>query len=96
MNVLDNLKAMYAELCAERDRRNALNVDLQRELDEVNALAEKARLRAMELAAQIEKNWGGAEWIEMKKQIGLLAKALSKPDGKEKATEATEAAEPTA
>lgn len=91
--VLHNLQANYDALCAERDRRNALNAPLQAALDEQNALVERHQLEARRLAARIEANWGGAEWVELKKQIGMLAKALSAPKPVETPKEPTSAGE---
>ncbi len=70
-------QARYDELCALRDEVNEKNAPLEAQLDAANAEAEAARLRAQELADQIDDNRGRALWIAMKKEIGVLAKALS-------------------
>ena len=67
----------YAELCALRDSVNAEIAPIQAQLDEANARAEQARVQAAELAAQIDSLWGREKWVALKKEIGVLAKALS-------------------
>ncbi len=67
----------YAELCALRDSVNATNAPLEAELEQVNAAAEAARVRAAEIAAQIDANRGGQAWIDLKRDIGALARSLS-------------------
>ena len=37
---------------------------------------EAARVRANELAAQIEANWGGQPWLDLKRRIGRLANSI--------------------
>ena len=69
--------ARYAELCALRDRVAAEAAPLQAELDEANARCEAARVEALAIAEQIERVWGKEKWIALKKEIGVLAKALS-------------------
>lgn len=71
--LIDATKAEYESMCAERDRRNGLNVELQKELDVANAQAEAARIRAAGLADQIEQNWGRGGWIVLKKRIRMFA-----------------------
>lgn len=67
----------YAELCALRDSVNAAAAPIQAKLDEANARAEQARLEAAALASQIDDLWGREKWVALKKEIGVLAKALS-------------------
>ncbi len=67
----------YAELCALRDAVNAEVAPIQAELDAANARCEAARLEAAALAAKIDDLWGREKWIALKKEIGVLAKALS-------------------
>jgi uncharacterized coiled-coil DUF342 family protein len=69
--------ARYAELCALRDALNAEAAPLQAQLDEANTRCEAARAEAAALAEQIEQVWGKEKWIALKKEIGVLAKALS-------------------
>ncbi len=47
------------------------------QLDEANARCEAARVEAAALAERIEQVWGKRKWIALKKEIGVLAKALS-------------------
>ncbi len=70
-------KARYEELCALRDSVNEKNAPLEEQLTAANAEAEAARVRAHALAEQIDANRGNALWLAMKKEIGILAKALS-------------------
>lgn len=67
----------YAELCALRDSVNAAAAPIQAQLDAANARAEQARVEAAGLAAQIDDLWGREKWVALKKEIGVLAKALS-------------------
>lgn len=70
------LKARYKELCDRRDKVNASTQGLKKELEAANLKAEQARLEAMKIAAKISEARGGAAWITMKKEIGILARAL--------------------
>jgi hypothetical protein len=67
----------YAELCALRDKVYAATAPLQAKLDDANARCEAARVEAAALAEQIEVAWGKEKWIALKKEIGVLAKALN-------------------
>lgn len=68
----------YAELCALRDKVSAAAAPLQVKLDDANARCEAARVEAAEIAEQIEQVWGKEKWIALKKEIGVLARALSR------------------
>ena len=57
---------------------NAKNEPLERQLDAANADVAAAQERANALAAQIDANRGGQKWIDMKYQIGVLARALGR------------------
>jgi len=70
------LRARYKELCAKRDKTNEELAPLKKELEIANLEAEKTRLKATEIAEKISKARDGMEWIAMKKEIGMLAKAL--------------------
>jgi len=72
-----DLKKMYADLCAQRDAVNAVNAPLEAELQQANAEYEKWRLKAAEIATKIDDNRGREKWVEMKKTIGQLARAVS-------------------
>lgn len=69
------LQAEYQTACAARDAINATNAPIQAQLDQANAEAESARVRAAELAAQIEANWGPG-WVDLKSRIGRLANSI--------------------
>ena len=75
------LKARYEELCAKRDAVYAAQKPLEAELAQYNAEAEAARVKAAEVAAKIDAQWQEANWIALKKEIALLAKTLSRPNG---------------
>lgn len=70
------MAARYHELCAQRDAVNAKTAPLQAELDAANAAAQEASNKAAAIAAQIQAARGGSAWVDMKKEIGLIATAL--------------------
>lgn len=67
----------YAELTAQRDKTNALVADKLVELEKLNLAVEQARLAAETLAKEISDARGGQAWLNLKKEIGALAKLLS-------------------
>lgn len=73
-----DLKKMYADLCAQRDEVNAKNAPLEADLEKANAECEKWRVKARDIAAQIDGNRGREKWIDLKRQIGQLAPAMSR------------------
>jgi len=77
---LQGFKDQYDLLCAQRDALYAKVQPLEDELTAVNAQAEVARLKAAELASQIDATLGQG-FIALKKQIGALARVLSAPGG---------------
>lgn len=72
----ESMLAEYRRLCAERDAAYARTAPLELELAAANAAAEAARLRAAELAGQIDDTLGREKWIDLKYRIGVLARAL--------------------
>ena len=76
-----NLKARYDELCAKRDAVYAKQKPLEDELAKLNAEAEAARIKAAAVAAKIDEMWVEANWFALKKEIALIAKTLSRPNG---------------
>ena len=76
-----NLKARYDELCAKRDAVYAKQKPLEDELAKLNAEAEAARIKAAAVAAKIDEMWVEANWFALKKEIALIAKTLSPPNG---------------
>jgi len=70
----------YKELCAKRDAVYEQNAPLEKELEKWNQKAEEARVKAAEIASKIDENFG-LGWISMKKEIALLARTLSRPQG---------------
>lgn len=77
VDTLELLKSRYAELCAYRDAVNAKIAPLQKQLDEVNAIAQRANASALEISKSIQEIRGGEAWIKLKREIGILARALS-------------------
>ena len=70
------LQEEYTAACAEREAVHATNAPIEAELDKANAEAEAARVRANELAAQIDANRGGQVWLDLKRRIGRLANSI--------------------
>lgn len=70
------LQADYDAACAERDAVNAINAPIEAELEKANAEAEAARVKAQELAAQIDANRGHEKWLDLKRRIGRMAEGL--------------------
>lgn len=75
--VLGDFKARYKELCDLRDAVNDQNKPLEVELTEVNSQIETLRQRQMQIAHRIDENRGFRNWSALKRDIGLLAQALS-------------------
>lgn len=88
----NELLARYHELCAQRDATYAKSAPVQAQLDAANAECDAARLKAARLSAEIDAIWGGAAWLDMKKEIADIARFLGKIPPREVA-EAAEAAE---
>jgi uncharacterized protein involved in exopolysaccharide biosynthesis len=77
---LQGLKDQYDKLCAQRDDAYAKARPLEDRLTAVNVRIAELNAEATALASQIEDIWGPS-WLSLKKQIGVLAKALSAKDG---------------
>lgn len=75
------LKERYKELCDFRDRVNAAVAPVQKALDFANAEVARAQAEAHELAARIQEIRGGEKWLDLKRQIGELARAISPKRG---------------
>jgi hypothetical protein len=65
-----------AALCALRDAVNAANVPAEALLTRLNAEIEERRVQAEKVAAAIDDRRGRMKWIEMKREIRVLTKAL--------------------
>lgn len=76
----ENMLAEYKTLTSQRDASYAKVAPLKEKLDTVNALTEKYRQEAADLAGQIGVALG-AEHLVLKKEIASLARALSRKDG---------------
>jgi hypothetical protein len=75
------LHAKYLELCKQRDAVYEKTAPLEKQLETANLEAERARIKAAAIAAEIDKTLGGASWLQLKKEIAQLARFLSKPYG---------------
>lgn len=78
---LQGVRDQYDKLCAQRDAKYAKVQRLEDELARVNAERDALRVKAGEIAAQIDRELGGSAWLQLKKQIAALARALSAPNG---------------
>lgn len=73
------MAARYYELCDVRDAKNASVAELQAKLADANARAAKAQDEAREIAAAIQEGRGGGEfWLDLKKEIATLARAMGR------------------
>lgn len=69
-------RARYVALCAERDATNAAVAADLKELEDANAVAIAANQRCLEIAKRISDKRGGRQWLALKKEIGVLARAV--------------------
>jgi len=76
----ESILSRYRHLCAERDAAYARAKPVEMALDAQNAVVEAERLKAMDLARQVEEAWG-PEHLAIKREISLLAKLLGRPNG---------------
>lgn len=76
MNI-QSMQDRYAELCHQRDAVNAKNDPIEAKLAKINAQVCSLQEEARKLAAQIDDNRGREKWLELKKEIAMLARALS-------------------
>jgi hypothetical protein len=74
---IDMMKARYAELCAKRDEVNAAVASKLAEVERLNQVANEASAKAAALAQEVSNERGGQEWLVLKREIGMLARALS-------------------
>lgn len=74
---VDVMREEYERLCQQRDTVNERTAPLQRRLDAVNANIQALSVEAERVAAEIQAVRGGESWLHLKKQIGVMAKALS-------------------
>lgn len=71
----------YKALVAKRDATYAKVAPLKEKLENVNALADKYRAEAAELAKQVSEGLGGEDHVALKKEISVLARTLGRKDG---------------
>lgn len=76
----DAMLSRYKELCAKRDAVYEEQKPLENKLAAAVAKAEEARVQAAVIAAEIDKGFG-PEWMQLKREIALLARTLSRPNG---------------
>ena len=74
---VDSTRDRYESLCAQRDATNARVAPLLADLTEANAAVVEAQARANKIAEQVATLRGGEQWLVLKKEIGMLARALS-------------------
>lgn len=78
MSELNHYEKRYLDLVDQRDAVNAQVAPLQEQLDAANEKVNAAQAEALALAAQIDELRGREKWIELKKEIALLSRALPK------------------
>lgn len=74
---VSEMPAYYADLCAQRDHVNASNAPREAELTAINNKIGELQARAAEVASAIDASRGGMAWLDLKREIATLAKALS-------------------
>jgi len=73
---LEHLRARYNELCAERDRVNALVAPKLAERERLNLQAQEIQQRANAISLEVSAIRGGQKWLDLKKEIAALADVL--------------------
>jgi hypothetical protein len=73
---IEAIRARYEFLCAERDATEQKIAPLRQELADAAAVAEVHRVKAMKVRERLDAARGGEKWFALKKEIGLLARAL--------------------
>jgi hypothetical protein len=71
-----DLRNRYQQLCAKRDEVEARIAPLRAQLADAQVAAERARVYCQECADRLSEARGGKSWFTLKKNIGILAKAL--------------------
>lgn len=71
------MKSRYAALCKKRDEVNKTIQPLKDEIAKLNDEIIKKQDQVAEKVRSMNQIRGGQNWIDLKKEIGLLAKALS-------------------
>ena len=77
LSLYDSMRAKLDALVAQRDAVNAQIAPIQVSLDAANTKVSEAQAVALDLAAQIQALRGGQPWLDLKRDIALLSKALS-------------------
>lgn len=75
--ILDEVRARYQALQAQEAAIDALVAPMQADLDALIATMEQARTDAAALAAQIQDARGGADWLKLKTELGILANTIA-------------------
>lgn len=68
--------ARFHQLAAQRDAVNAQTAPLQAQLDAANAAVQEAQDKANALAAQIQALRGGQDWLDLKRELAMLTRAM--------------------
>lgn len=71
----------YQRLTGLRDAKLDEVSHLTEALEAANTKMDKARIEASSIASQIGDAKGGQEWLDLKKTIAVLARALQGKDG---------------
>lgn len=76
----EKLLERYKELVAKRDAVYATVAPLESKLEELNEVTNSYRAKAAEVAAEIDKHFDATHFAR-KKEIALIARTLSRPNG---------------
>jgi hypothetical protein len=71
------MKLRYERLCAKRDLVNRNNEPLEADLARINAQVCELQAQAHAIAAKIDDNRGREKWVDLKKEIAFLARAMA-------------------
>lgn len=71
------MKSRYAALCKKRDEVNSATQPLKDTIAKLNAEIIERQDKVAEKVRELNQIRGGQTWLDLKKEIGLLAKALS-------------------
>lgn len=74
---VETTKARYEALCRQRDATNERVRPLLEKREALNQEIQAAQAEALAISAQVDAIRGGETWLDLKKEIGMLAKALS-------------------
>ena len=78
---LQGLKDQYDVICKERDKVYAMTAKDEEELTKVNDEINILTAKQTEITARIDAVYARTDFLQVKKQIARLAKALGEPGG---------------